>query len=164
MGHAINCAFAHGSDTHALGLRHLLFAVSVAAGPLVKVRFCLLQPLTITVQPLALSVYMFLCCIRRPEMVVGWYHSHPGFGCWLSGVDINTQQVGSRCWKSRFSGIFLAACRSLDVNAASQHFHAAARSQVRCMPRNAMKQLQGMACSSTFAAAAGIRILACTAS
>lgn len=26
-------------------------------------------------------------------MVVGWYHSHPGFGCWLSGVDINTQQV-----------------------------------------------------------------------
>ena len=30
--------------------------------------------------------------IFRPEMVVGWYHSHPGFGCWLSGVDINTQQ------------------------------------------------------------------------
>eukprot|EP01117_Protostelium_nocturnum_P006106 TRINITY_DN21_c1_g1_i1.p1 TRINITY_DN21_c1_g1~~TRINITY_DN21_c1_g1_i1.p1 ORF type:complete len:311 (+),score=88.31 TRINITY_DN21_c1_g1_i1:173-1105(+) len=28
----------------------------------------------------------------RPETVVGWYHSHPGFGCWLSGVDINTQQ------------------------------------------------------------------------
>lgn len=26
-------------------------------------------------------------------MVVGWYHSHPGFGCWLSSVDINTQQV-----------------------------------------------------------------------
>ena len=31
--------------------------------------------------------------VARPEMVVGWYHSHPGFGCWLSGVDINTQQV-----------------------------------------------------------------------
>lgn len=30
--------------------------------------------------------------VGRPEMVVGWYHSHPGFGCWLSGVDINTQQ------------------------------------------------------------------------
>ena len=28
----------------------------------------------------------------RPEMVVGWYHSHPGFGCWLSVVDMNTQQ------------------------------------------------------------------------
>lgn len=29
---------------------------------------------------------------NRPEIVVGWYHSHPGFGCWLSGVDVNTQQ------------------------------------------------------------------------
>ncbi|KAG6402475.1 hypothetical protein SASPL_134670 [Salvia splendens] len=35
----------------------------------------------------------------RPEMVVGWYHSHPGFGCWLSGVDINTQQdLGDAYW------------------------------------------------------------------
>lgn len=32
----------------------------------------------------------------RPEMVVGWYHSHPGFGCWLSSVDCNTQQVRHR--------------------------------------------------------------------
>lgn len=32
------------------------------------------------------------CLLLRPEMVVGWYHSHPGFGCWLSGVDVNTQQ------------------------------------------------------------------------
>eukprot|EP00803_Ostreobium_quekettii_P000289 evm.model.scf_766EXC.8 EVM.evm.TU.scf_766EXC.8 scf_766EXC:58595-60929(+) len=30
--------------------------------------------------------------VGRPEIVVGWYHSHPGFGCWLSGVDMNTQQ------------------------------------------------------------------------
>lgn len=28
----------------------------------------------------------------RHETVVGWYHSHPGFGCWLSSVDVNTQQ------------------------------------------------------------------------
>jgi 26S proteasome regulatory subunit N11 len=28
----------------------------------------------------------------RKEMVVGWYHSHPGFGCWLSSVDMHTQQ------------------------------------------------------------------------
>merc|ERR1719437_309003 len=28
----------------------------------------------------------------RTEMVVGWYHSHPGFGCWFSGTDVNTQQ------------------------------------------------------------------------
>lgn len=36
---------------------------------------------------------MMRLSVCRPEMVVGWYHSHPGFGCWLSGVDINTQQV-----------------------------------------------------------------------
>jgi 26S proteasome regulatory subunit N11 len=35
----------------------------------------------------------FLKATRRPEMVVGWYHSHPGFGCWLSSVDIQTQQA-----------------------------------------------------------------------
>ncbi|ONI06072.1 hypothetical protein PRUPE_5G038400 [Prunus persica] len=29
---------------------------------------------------------------QRHEMVVGWYHSHPGFGCWLYGVDMTTQQ------------------------------------------------------------------------
>lgn len=28
----------------------------------------------------------------REENVVGWYHSHPGFGCWLSGIDVGTQQ------------------------------------------------------------------------
>lgn len=28
----------------------------------------------------------------RPENAVGWYHSHPGYGCWLSGIDVNTQR------------------------------------------------------------------------
>lgn len=32
----------------------------------------------------------------RSESVVGWYHSHPGFGCWLSNVDIGTQQAFER--------------------------------------------------------------------
>ncbi|ORD93857.1 RPN11 [Enterospora canceri] len=27
----------------------------------------------------------------RTETVVGWYHSHPGFGCWLSSTDVSTQ-------------------------------------------------------------------------
>ena len=27
----------------------------------------------------------------RLENAVGWYHSHPGYGCWLSGIDVNTQ-------------------------------------------------------------------------
>lgn len=29
----------------------------------------------------------------RTEMVVGWYHSHPGYGCWLSHTDQNTQKA-----------------------------------------------------------------------
>jgi 26S proteasome regulatory subunit N11 len=29
----------------------------------------------------------------RNEIVVGWYHSHPGFGCFLSSVDVNTQKT-----------------------------------------------------------------------
>ena len=27
----------------------------------------------------------------RLENAVGWYHSHPGYGCWLSGIDVQTQ-------------------------------------------------------------------------
>lgn len=25
------------------------------------------------------------------DTVCGWYHSHPGYGCWLSGIDVATQ-------------------------------------------------------------------------
>lgn len=32
----------------------------------------------------------------RDQMVVGWYHSHPGFGCWLSSVDVSTQHAFER--------------------------------------------------------------------
>ncbi|MBW0464152.1 hypothetical protein O181_003867 [Austropuccinia psidii MF-1] len=31
--------------------------------------------------------------VGRPENVVGWYHSHPGYGCWLSGIDVSTQLI-----------------------------------------------------------------------
>jgi COP9 signalosome complex subunit 5 len=30
--------------------------------------------------------------VARPEYICGWYHSHPGYGCWLSGIDVTTQQ------------------------------------------------------------------------
>ncbi|RLV96351.1 COP9 signalosome complex subunit 5 [Spathaspora sp. JA1] len=29
----------------------------------------------------------------RNENIVGWYHSHPGYGCWLSGIDVSTQSL-----------------------------------------------------------------------
>ncbi|KAK9458526.1 JAB1/Mov34/MPN/PAD-1 ubiquitin protease-domain-containing protein [Lipomyces oligophaga] len=29
--------------------------------------------------------------VGRKEHIIGWYHSHPGYGCWLSGIDVGTQ-------------------------------------------------------------------------
>ena len=29
--------------------------------------------------------------VGQMENAVGWYHSHPGYGCWLSGIDVSTQ-------------------------------------------------------------------------
>ena len=31
--------------------------------------------------------------VERLEHAVGWYHSHPGYGCWLSGIDVSTQKL-----------------------------------------------------------------------
>jgi COP9 signalosome complex subunit 5 len=30
------------------------------------------------------------------EKVIGWYHSHPGYGCWLSGIDVETQHLNQQ--------------------------------------------------------------------
>jgi 26S proteasome regulatory subunit N11 len=30
--------------------------------------------------------------VGRDQVCVGWYHSHPGFGPWLSGTDVETQK------------------------------------------------------------------------
>ena len=38
----------------------------------------------------------YLECLKqvgRKEHIVGWYHSHPGYGCWLSGIDVATQSL-----------------------------------------------------------------------
>lgn len=40
---------------------------------------------------------------KRPENIVGWYHSHPGYGCWLSGIDVDTQMN-----QQKFTDPFLA--------------------------------------------------------
>jgi COP9 signalosome complex subunit 5 len=34
--------------------------------------------------------------VNRPENVIGWYHSHPGYGCWLSGIDVSTQMLNQQ--------------------------------------------------------------------
>ncbi|KAI2471689.1 Mov34-domain-containing protein [Annulohypoxylon bovei var. microspora] len=39
----------------------------------------------------------------RQENAVGWYHSHPGYGCWLSGIDVGTQSM-----QQKFNDPFVA--------------------------------------------------------
>ncbi|KIH42337.1 Mov34/MPN/PAD-1 family protein, partial [Ancylostoma duodenale] len=44
-----------------------------------------------------MSVYTDLCESEgKKEKVVGWYHSHPGYGCWLSGIDVATQALNQQ--------------------------------------------------------------------
>ncbi|VDL83123.1 unnamed protein product [Nippostrongylus brasiliensis] len=44
-----------------------------------------------------MSVYTDLCETEgKKEKVVGWYHSHPGYGCWLSGIDVATQSLNQQ--------------------------------------------------------------------
>ncbi|GMM36410.1 COP9 signalosome catalytic subunit [Saccharomycopsis crataegensis] len=32
----------------------------------------------------------------RNENIIGWYHSHPGYGCWLSGIDVATESLNQK--------------------------------------------------------------------
>ena len=41
--------------------------------------------------------------VGRAHVYIGWYHSHPGFGCWLSGIDCNTQRLFQRTNKMWFA-------------------------------------------------------------
>jgi len=34
--------------------------------------------------------------VGRQENALGWYHSHPGYGCWLSGIDVSTQMLNQQ--------------------------------------------------------------------
>jgi len=48
----------------------------------------------------------------HPEHAVGWYHSHPGYGCWLSGVDVATQATQQR-WADPFVAVVVDPHRTL---------------------------------------------------
>lgn len=41
---------------------------------------------------------LFICFyqVGRLENAIGWYHSHPGYGCWLSGIDVSTQMLNQQ--------------------------------------------------------------------
>ena len=40
---------------------------------------------------------MYVCMqVGHMENAIGWYHSHPGYGCWLSGIDVSTQMLNQQ--------------------------------------------------------------------
>ncbi|EEB05695.2 COP9/signalosome complex subunit Csn5 [Schizosaccharomyces japonicus yFS275] len=56
--------------------------------------------------------YQTLCkAVHRPEYVIGWYHSHPNYGCWLSGIDVETQRQNQR-FQDPFVAIVVDPIRS----------------------------------------------------
>ena len=40
--------------------------------------------------------HRFTIQVGRLENAIGWYHSHPGYGCWLSGIDVTTQMTNQQ--------------------------------------------------------------------
>lgn len=50
--------------------------------------------------------------IKPNENIVGWYHSHPGYGCWLSGIDVATQ-VLNQSFQDPYMAIVIDPKKSL---------------------------------------------------
>lgn len=50
----------------------------------------------------------------RNENVVGWYHSHPGYGCWLSGIDVNTQLTNQK-YQDPFLAVVIDPVRTVSA-------------------------------------------------
>ncbi|VEL08749.1 unnamed protein product [Protopolystoma xenopodis] len=50
--------------------------------------------------------------VGRTENVLGWYHSHPGYGCWLSGIDVSTQMM-NQTYQEPFVAIVIDPIRTI---------------------------------------------------
>lgn len=50
----------------------------------------------------------------QPENAVGWYHSHPGYGCWLSGIDVSTQKTQQQ-WQDPFVAVVIDPDRTVSA-------------------------------------------------
>merc|ERR1719351_261806 len=56
--------------------------------------------------------------IGRCENVIGWYHSHPGYGCWLSGIDVQTQ-MSNQQYQDPFLAIVVDPTRTISAGKVS---------------------------------------------
>lgn len=62
-----------------------------------------------------LVTYLENCRVHgRHENVVGWYHSHPGYGCWLSGIDVETQLL-QQTWQDPFLAVVIDPDRTISA-------------------------------------------------
>lgn len=52
--------------------------------------------------------------VDRKENVIGWYHSHPGYGCWLSGIDVSTQVLNQQ-FQDPFVAIVIDPIRTIST-------------------------------------------------
>lgn len=52
--------------------------------------------------------------VGRLEKVIGWYHSHPGYGCWLSGIDVSTQMLNQQ-YQEPFVAIVIDPIRTISA-------------------------------------------------
>jgi len=52
--------------------------------------------------------------VGRPENAIGWYHSHPGYGCWLSGIDVSTQMLNQN-FQEPFVAIVIDPVRTISA-------------------------------------------------
>ncbi|EDO16953.1 hypothetical protein Kpol_1041p11 [Vanderwaltozyma polyspora DSM 70294] len=46
------------------------------------------------------------------QHIVGWYHSHPGYDCWLSNIDIQTQKL-NQDFQDPYVAIVIDHCKSI---------------------------------------------------
>jgi len=50
----------------------------------------------------------------RLEHAIGWYHSHPGYGCWLSGIDVDTQ-MNNQKYQDPFVAVVIDPNRTISA-------------------------------------------------
>ena len=58
----------------------------------------------------------------RLENAIGWYHSHPGYGCWLSGIDVGTQMVNQQ-FQEPFVAIVVSIHENEETFSLLSYFH-----------------------------------------
>lgn len=56
--------------------------------------------------------------ISTNEKVVGWYHSHPGYDCWLSSIDMRTQDL-NQSFQDPYVAIVVDPLKSLQQKSIS---------------------------------------------